>query len=136
MSAGRARTGVNEMDSRRRGFRLVAGLTIALLVVVAVAGLAGCGVNPPQGTVVIHDLQFDPPAVAVAKGTTVTWVNKDQIPVQIQSDDFGTTPTVPGQFASEPLNPGESYTHTFADVGTFTYGDPFHPYIKGSVVVK
>jgi plastocyanin len=114
----------------------VACIVGACLIVAAAALLSGCAVNPPAGTVVIHDLEFDPSAVTVSKGTRVTWSNQDQIPVQIQTDSFGTTPTVPGQFSSEPLNPGESYTHTFADVGTFTYSDPFHPYMTGSVVVK
>jgi plastocyanin len=108
----------------------------ACLLLAAVAALSGCGVKPQPGTIVIHDLQFDPPSVAVAKGSKVTWTNSDQIPVQIQTDSFGTTPTVPGQFSSEPLNPGESYTHTFDDAGTFTYSDPFHPYMTGSVAVK
>jgi plastocyanin len=108
----------------------------ACLLLVAASVLSGCGVRPQQGTIVIHDLQFDPPSVAVAKGSKVTWINSDQIPVQIQTDSFGTTPTVPGQFSSEPLDPGESFSYTFSDTGTFTYSDPFHPYMTGSVAVK
>jgi plastocyanin len=109
---------------------------VVALVVAVVALLAGCGVNPPAGTIVIHDLQFDPPAVTISKGQTVTWTNQDQMGVQVQSDSFGTSPTVPGQFSSDPLSPGDSYTHTFDTAGTFTYGDPFHPYITGAVTVR
>jgi plastocyanin len=123
--AERPRTG-----SRRAWLCLLALAVCAL----ALGALAGC--TAPPNTVMIHDLVFDPGAVTVAKGTTITWQNKDEIPVQIQSDDFGTTPTVPGQFSSEPLNPGETYTHTFDDAGSFGYSDPFHPFIKGTVVVK
>ena len=105
------------------------------LLIVTTAGLAGCAATPAD-TIVIRDLRFEPLELSVAKGATVTWLNKDQIPVQIQSDDFGTTPTVPGQFSSEPLNPGESFQHTFADAGEFKYSDPFHPYIAGMVTVR
>jgi plastocyanin len=122
--------------SASRGTAILACLAGVCLVLAAAALLTGCAVTPPAGTVIIHDLEFDPPAVTVAKGATVTWVNRDQIPVQIQTDDYGATPPVPGQFSSEPLNPGESYSHTFADTGTFSYSDPFHPYIKGSVSVR
>jgi plastocyanin len=126
---------VSAMERRERSIRWAAVLVIA--VVVAAAGLlAGCGVHPPEGTIVVHDLQFDPPAVTVAKGQTITWTNQDQIAVLVRSASFGASPTVPGQFSSDPLNPGDSYTHTFDTAGTFTYGDPFHPYITGAVTVK
>jgi plastocyanin len=135
--SGTGRDAMSDMRTQHpRTTTIVALLVGACLVLAAAALLAGCAVSPPPGTVIIHDLAFDPPSVTVAKGSAVTWINKDQIPVQIQTDSFGTTPTVPGQFSSEPLNPGESYTYTFADTGTFTYSDPFHPYIAGSVVVK
>jgi plastocyanin len=127
---------VSSMKTRHPRMTMVVACLVGACLVVGAALLAGCAVTPQPGTVIIHDLQFDPPAVTVAKGTAVTWTNQDQIPVQIQTDSFGATPTVPGQFSSEPLNPGESYSHTFADTGTFDYSDPFHPYITGSVVVK
>jgi plastocyanin len=122
------------MSARRVRGWLPALITVLLIVIAT--GLAACAVHPPEGTVIIHDLQFDPPAITVARGTTVTWTNQDQIPVQIQTGSFGASPTVPGQFSSEPLNPDESYTHTFTDSGKFEYSDPFHPYITGSVIVK
>jgi plastocyanin len=111
-------------------------LVVVVVAVLAAAVVGGCVSHPPEGTIYVQDLAFDPSAVTVTKGSTITWTNKDQIPVQIQTDDFGTTPTVPGQFSSEPLNPGESFTHTFTDAGKFTYSDPFHPYMTGSVAVK
>jgi plastocyanin len=117
-----------------RGAAVAWALGLCVLVATVVA-LAGCAA-PPAGTIVLQDLRFEPSELTVTKGTTVTWLNKDQIPVQIQSDDFGATPEVPGQFSSEPLNPGESFTHTFDTAGEFGYSDPFHPYITGKVTVR
>jgi plastocyanin len=111
-------------------------LSLGVLVAIVLLLLCAAGCAAPANTVTIHDLHFDPGDVTVAKGTAITWRNSDQIPVQIQSDDFGTTPTVPGQFSSLPLNPGETFTHTFDDTGKFGYSDPFHPYITGTVTVK
>jgi plastocyanin len=120
------------------GIILILGVGTVVYLGFATAKLPAdaAGISAAPGTIVIHDLQFDPAEVTVTKGASITWVNKDEIPVQVQSDSFGTTPTVPGQFSSEPLNPGESFTQSFNDAGTFTYSDPFHPYMTGSVVVK
>jgi plastocyanin len=121
-------------DTRR--LRTPTGRIAKLLACgLAVAAIAGCAGRRPD-TVTIHDLKFDPQTLTVAKGTTVTWVNKDQIPVQVQSDDFGAKGAPAGQFSSEPLNPEESYTLRFDNTGEFTYADPFHPYMKGTIIVK
>jgi plastocyanin len=131
-----ARTYLEVSDVGRRNwrvaFRAIALCGIAVLVAVS---LTGCGGAKP-GTVTIHDLKFDPSSVTVSKGSSVTWVNEDQIPVQIQSDDFGTAGAAPGQFSSEPLNPGESFTQKFDTAGKYTYSDPFHPYMTGAVEVR
>jgi plastocyanin len=110
-------------------------LTAGLIMALAAAALAGCSQHPAD-TVIIHDLQFDPTVITVSTGTTVTWVNKDQIPVQVQSDNYDASTPAPGQFSSEPLNPKDEFSLRFDATGDYPYFDPFHPYITGTVVVR
>jgi plastocyanin len=119
-----------------RSLRRVAAATAALLVgALLVAGLSGCGA--PPNTVSIHDLAFDPAKLTVPVGTTVTWVNNEETAHIIQTADFGVQgKSQVGQFASRPLNPGESYTHTFDAAGTYDYIDPLQGYMSGTVVVQ
>jgi plastocyanin len=110
-------------------------LLVAGALVFAVA-LTGCA-SQPANTVSIHDLKFDPPSITVAKGTTVTWINNDEAAHTITTDDLGAAGvSQAGQFTSQPLNPGEKFTHTFDTTGEFKYHCTIHPFIKGAVTVK
>jgi plastocyanin len=81
-----------------------------------------------QGTTVsIQDFFFAPAQVNVQPGTTVTWVNNGSAPHTVTADD--------GSFDSETLQPGQSFSFTFANVGTFSYHCEIHPSMTGSVTV-
>lgn len=77
-------------------------------------------------TVNIENFTFVPPTIAVTKGTTVTWIQKDNAP---------HTATGSG-FDSKILKTNESFSHTFNDVGTFDYICTLHPYMKGNITVN
>jgi plastocyanin len=78
-------------------------------------------------TVNIHDRTFDPAAINVAPGTTVTWTNNDTEAHTVTADD--------GLFDSGVLEPGQSYSTWLGGSGTVTYHCEIHPEMKGSVVV-
>jgi plastocyanin len=78
-------------------------------------------------TVNIHDHTFDPAAINVAAGTTVTWTNNDTEAHTVTADD--------GLFDSGVLEPGQSYSTWLGGSGTVTYHCEIHPDMKGSVVV-
>lgn len=116
--------------------RVLAGLLVALLMTIVTPGLLGCG-SKSGSSVNIHDLQFDPQVLTVTKGTTVTWTNNDQTAHTVTSDSADSTTAPAAQkFTSNPLNPGESYTHTFDQPGRYPYHCNIHPYLKGEVIVK
>jgi plastocyanin len=70
----------------------------------------------------------------VLAGTTVTWVNEDNVPHNIQSqDEFGKVTDV---FNSPPLNTGERFEFTFEEEGVYNYYCSFHPWRVGLVTVK
>lgn len=83
---------------------------------------------PAPVTVKIANFTFDAPLVSVAPGTTVTWVNEDDIPHTIVADNKG--------FRSKVLDTGERFSFTFGAAGTYGYFCSIHPHMTGKVVVK
>jgi plastocyanin len=89
--------------------------------------VAGSAANGGSAAVNIVDLDFTPKQVEVHQGATVTWTNTGQAPHTVTAQDKGWT--------SDMLKNGDSYSHTFGSVGTFTYICTFHPNMVGTVVV-
>ncbi|TMF00472.1 MAG: hypothetical protein E6I52_13435 [Chloroflexi bacterium] len=61
-------------------------------------------------------------------GATVTWTNQD-------ADAHTATSDTGGVFDSGHLALGQSYTHTFNQVGSFTYKCTYHANMHGTIVV-
>jgi plastocyanin len=78
-------------------------------------------------TVEIRNNAFNPPQLNVAPGTTVTFVNRDDVPHTATSDN--------GLFDSGELAPGASYPVVLEGAGTVTYHCELHPEMQGSIVV-
>lgn len=69
---------------------------------------------------------FEPSAITIEPGTTVTWTNDDNFTHTVRISD-----EVLGQAA-----PGESLTHEFPDAGSFAYDCSLHPRdMRGTVTV-
>ena len=79
-------------------------------------------------TIDIRDLAYQPAQTEVAVGTTVTWTNSDTVPHTATHAD--------GAFDSGILDPGQSFSYTFDEAGTFDYICLVHPEMKGTVVVR
>jgi plastocyanin len=75
----------------------------------------------------VVDFAFEPGTVTVPVGVTVTWTNTGSRPHTVTADD--------GSFDSGRLDPGEQFSQTFDQPGTFTYHCGFHPEMQGSIVV-
>ncbi len=114
------------------------GLTLAL-VLIAVAYFAATivavsGPSPVGGTVVTISetpvsWQYSPQDVKVVLGvnSTVTWVSR--------SLSFDSVTDRGGAFASGPIGPGQSFSHTFTEVGVYSYYCVYHPWMEGTVTV-
>jgi plastocyanin len=100
----------------------------------AMASAAATPAPPPAATqsqvleVAIDNFSFTPPTVTVSAGTTVTWVNHDDVPHTVTANDHG--------FSSKALDTDERYSRLFAAPGTYTYYCAVHPHMTGQVVVK
>ena len=104
-----------------------------LILVVLISGCTGQKTEPQPSTtdkVDIVGFEFDPATIAITKGTTVTWTNKDS--AQHTVTEIKTN----NGFSSETLNQGQTYTHTFNETGTFEYQCHLHPSMLGKVIVS
>ncbi len=109
----------------------------ALLPALALVGLtAACSAGaasttrpaePPVSgdTVTLSDNAFQPAALLVTPGTTVTWI----------WDDGGTRHNVAFDALTSDIQAEGSWTHTFTDSGTYDYVCTLHRNMTGSVIV-
>jgi len=77
---------------------------------------------------------YSPLNLEIPMGTTVTWVNDDSVPHNIQSQD--ASGKVTDLFNSPPLNTGDRFEFTFEDAGVYNYFCSFHPWRVGLVTVR
>jgi plastocyanin len=96
------------------------------------AALAAAGLAPvvaADGTTVkIHDFAFAPAQLTVKVGTTVTWVNEDDIPHTVVATGKA--------FRSKALDTNDKFSFTFATPGSYEYFCSLHPHMKATVVVQ
>ena len=71
----------------------------------------------------IDNFTFSPADLTVAPGTTVTWVNGDDIP--------HTVVATSGAFRSRALDTEDMFSFTFARAGEFEYFCSLHPHMTG-----
>ena len=77
----------------------------------------------------IDNFAFTPTELTVKAGTTVEWVNRDDIPHVVVSDDKKT-------FKSKALDTDDKFSYTFTTPGTYSYFCSVHPKMTGRVVVQ
>jgi amicyanin len=98
-----------------------------LAAAVVLAGLAAPPALAADAQVKIANFTFDPPTLTVKAGTTVTWVNADDIPHVVTEND--------GKFRSSALDTDDKFSQTFSTAGTVEYFCAIHPHMTGKIVV-
>jgi len=107
----------------------VAALAIVLLMMAGRSRTLGATVeDKPAAQVKVDNFVFSPNPLTVSVGSTVRWVNQDDIPHNVVSDDKS--------FKSKALDTDESFTYTFTKPGTYTYFCSIHPKMTGKIVVQ
>ena len=101
----------------------------AAVLTLALAPLSTAAAQPAPVTVKIDNFTFNAAVITVPVGTTVTWVNNDDIPHTVVADDKKT-------FRSKVLDTDDKFSFTFNTPGTFGYFCSIHPHMTGKVVVK
>lgn len=104
----------------RRGFL---GAACGVLGVVSARARAE---QAPQ--VGIDNFTFSPAILAATAGTTITWVNHDDIPHSIVCPALG--------LKSRAMDTDQSFSCRLDQVGSFEYFCGIHPQMKGKLVVS
>jgi plastocyanin len=110
---------------------VVTGLAAALLVgsVVGFANAANDRGGPAEpGEVRIEGFSFNPEAITVDVGATVTWTNYDHTDHTVTQNG--------GLLDAPDLANGDTYEVTFEEAGTYEYFCKFHPAMQATVTVE
>jgi plastocyanin len=117
--------------------RRVVPVAVAAALVLAACGSNGSGApfevpGEPVATDRVdlpRSYRFEPAAIEIEAGTTVTWTNHDQFPHTVHLLD--------GSEVDEPVAIGESVEITFEETGTIYYDCSLHPtQMHGKIIVR
>ena len=79
------------------------------------------------------DSCYTPSKIVIKQGDSVTWVNED---VAFHSVTSGYYDEPSELFDSGYLDPEESFTFVFENIGTYDYFCTLHPWMKGRIIVE
>lgn len=99
-------------------FPVAIAAAVLLAPVVAIADTVHIG---------IKNFMFTPMNVTIAQGTTVQWINLDDIPHTVVEKGKA--------WRSPALDTNDTYTHTFDQPGTYEYFCGLHPQMVAKVIV-
>lgn len=104
-------------------------LYVAVFGAMLFAGLATTAKSgSAESEVKIDNFSFSPADLTVAPGTTVKWINRDDIPHTVVS-------TAPA-FKSKVLDTDEGFSYKFEKPGKYSYFCSIHPKMTATVIVK
>lgn len=112
-----------QLSSRRA---LVVAMLLGPLFGTALAFRTIAAEGPSE--IKIDNFSFGPKELTVEAGTTVTWVNRDDIPHSVVDKAKA--------FRSKTLDTNNSFSFIFANAGTYEYICGLHPQMTGKVIVK
>jgi len=111
----------------------ISAVAACLLLVMAISESRGVlaaspEANPPGVEVSIDNFSFTPPVVTVKPGTQITWINRDDIPHTVVSNE--------NVFKSKALDTDDKFSFTMSKPGTYSYFCSLHPRMTAKVVVE
>jgi plastocyanin len=110
------------------GFVIVISLSAATVFIPHPMQAKGEGAKAPAVEVQVDNFTFSPETLTVPVNSAVTWVNKDDVPHVIASND--------GLFKSKALDTDQKFSYTFTKPGTYPYYCTIHPKMVGRIVVQ
>ena len=115
--------------NKRHSIRALATLLpLALLAILTLYSARATSQEAKSSNEVrVDNFTFAPQTLTVPANSIVTWVNKDDVPHVIASDQ--------GVFKSKALDTDDKYSYTFTKPGTYTYFCSIHPKMTGTVIV-
>jgi len=83
---------------------------------------------PQTRQISIDNFTFSPAQLTVPAGSSVVWVNHDDVPHTVVSNDKA--------FASKAMDTDDKFVHVFTAAGTYRYFCSVHPHMTGQIIVK
>ena len=124
---------MTERSSLRRGGKgRAAAIAAAFALLFTTAAFAGdvttTAATPKEVTVTIDNFSFTPAELTIAPGTTVKFINHDDIPHSVVEST--------GKFKSKVMDTDEEFSKTFDAAGDIVYFCGLHPHMKAKIIVK
>ena len=111
---------------------IASNICIATALAVAVFAVAAtfpaASAQAAEMEVRIDNFAFAPQRMAVKVGTTVTWINDEDIPHTVASSTK--------LFKSNALDTKDQFSFTFTTPGAYEYFCSLHPHMTGTIVVE
>jgi plastocyanin len=107
---------------------ICAATALAVAVFVAAATFPAASAQAADMEVKIDNFVFTPQRVTVKAGTTVAWINDDDIPHTVASNTK--------LFKSSALDTKDKFSFTFTTPGAYEYFCSLHPHMTGAIVVE
>ena len=98
------------------------------LMAAAMAAIWAVSEAAAPNNIEVKDFMFMPTTLTVNAGAEVSWVNKDDEPHTVVSDN--------GLFRSGALDTDESFSFKFDKPGTYHFTCSIHPRMVGTIIVK
>ena len=106
--------------------RVATALAVAVFAVAT--ALPTASAHAEETEVKIDNFAFAPQRVVVKAGTTVIWINDDDIPHTVASSAK--------LFKSNALDTKDKFSFTFTTAGAYEYFCSLHPHMTGTIVVE
>ena len=114
------------MTTIARHIRVATALAVAVFA--AATALPAASAHVAETEVKIDNFAFAPQRVVVKAGTTVIWINDDDIPHTVASSTK--------LFKSNALDTKDKFSFTFTTPGAYEYFCSLHPHMTGTIVVE
>ncbi len=83
--------------------------------------------EPADNEIFMENIQFVPQNLTIEVGTTVTWINKDDVLHTVKEEN--------DLFFSEDMESGDTFEYTFNEPGTYNIVCTIHPSMTGTITV-
>ena len=103
-------------------------LALSLIAFFVLRTSAKSNIKSSTIEVQVDNFSFGVGTLNVPTNSTLTWVNKDDVPHTVTSTD--------GLFKSKALDTDDKYAYTFTKPGTYSYYCTIHPKMVGKIVVR
>jgi plastocyanin len=110
------------------GSNIYIAIAFAVAILAAAVMFPGASALAADTEVQIDQFSFAPQRITVKAGTTVTWINDDDIPHTVASSSK--------LFKSKTLDTKDKFSFTFTTPGAYGYFCSLHPHMTGAIVVE